>query len=75
VLLVSIEEGERDYRLLDDTDEQQISLREVGFVEGKFVRIRRDPTAEKREFDVDIAAVDVVKTFYTEVISNKLGLA
>lgn len=75
VLLVSIEEDDNFFRLLDETGEQHVSLREVGFIQGKFVRVRRDPTAENREFDLNVAAVDVAKTFYTEVISNKLGLA
>lgn len=75
VLLVSIEEGDRFYKLLDDTGEQHVSLREVGLRDGKFVRVRRDPIAEKREFDIDVAAVEIAKTFYTEVVTNKLGLA
>lgn len=75
VLLVSIEEGERFYKLLDETGEQHVSLREVGFKDGAFVRIRRDPVADKREFDVDVTALEIAKAFYTEVIVNKLGLA
>ena len=75
VLLVSIEEGDNYFRLLDETGEQHVSLREVGFVKDQFVRVRRVPGADKREFDLDIAPVDVAKAFYTEVITNKLGLA
>jgi hypothetical protein len=74
VLLVSIEEGENYFQLLDDTGDQHVSLREVGFRSGKFVRVRRTPTVEEREFDVDVPTDEIAKAFYTEVISNKLGL-
>jgi hypothetical protein len=63
----------RIYRLLDDTEEDRVSLREIVPDGGTYWRRRFDPTAEKQQWDVGLTASTIARAFYKEVF-GKLGL-
>jgi len=73
VLLVSGEEGENYYRLLDDLEEERVSLREIVPDGTHFQRRRYNPVTERQEWDDDLSAGRIARDFFQEVF-GKLGL-
>ncbi len=73
VLLVSTEEEHSYYRLLDDLEEERVTLREIVPNGNVFWRRRFDPIAERSEWDTDITGGTIARDFFEEVI-KKLGL-
>jgi len=77
-ILVSVEEEEDNYRLLDTVEEDQVTLREIIPAGASFWRRRLNPVAKKKEkmemeWDVDITAGRIVRDFYSEVL-RKIGV-
>jgi len=73
VLLVSAEEGPSYYSLLDDLEEDRVSLREIVPDGTEYWRRRFNPVDGKHEWDTDLGAGTIARDFYQEVL-GKLGL-
>lgn len=73
VLLVSTEEESNYYVLLDQVEDDRVTLREIIPNGTTFWRRRYDPVAQKDEWDIDISAGEIARTFFQEALS-KLGL-
>jgi Fic family protein len=73
VLLVSGEEEHEYYRLLDDLEEDRVTLREIIPNGSSFWRRRFNPVTRKQEWDTELSASNVARDFLEEVF-KKLGL-
>lgn len=73
VLLVSTEEESNYYVLLDEVEDDRVTLREIIPNGTTFWRRRYDPVAKKDEWDIDILAGEIARSFFQEALS-KLGL-
>ncbi len=73
VILVSAEEDDNYYRLLDDIEEDRVSIREAVPSGGLFWRRRYNPISERSEWDTDVSGGEIARTFIQEVL-GKLGL-
>lgn len=73
VLLVSGEEEHSYYRLLDDLEEDRVTLREILPNNNLFWRRRFNPVRSAHEWDEDITAGIIARDFMEEVL-RKLGL-
>ena len=72
VLLVSGEEGRDYYRLLDDLEEDRVTLRELIPSGGYFIRRRFNPVSEQVEWDTEVTVGMIARDFIEEVL-GKLG--
>ena len=73
VMLVSAEEEQNYYRLLDELEEDRVTLREIVPDGNRFWRRRFDPVQERHEWDTDVEPGKVARDFIEEVL-RKLGL-
>lgn len=73
VVLISSEEEERYFRMLDELREDRITLRELVPSGTQYWRRRYDPVKEKDEWDTDISVDKIAQDFFQEVLA-KLGL-
>lgn len=73
VLLLSAEEEDRYYHLLDELGEDRVTLRELVPDQTSFWRRRYNPVTERQEWDQDLTAGQVAREFFQEVLA-KLGL-
>ena len=72
-LLVSMEDGVGNYRKLDETAEERISIREIIPCDRTYLRRRYNPITQSDEWDEDVSVVSIVQDFIQEVFS-KVGL-
>ncbi|ELX4199933.1 Fic family protein [Vibrio vulnificus] len=72
-LLVSMEDDVGNYRKLDETAEERISIREIIPCDRTYLRRRFNPISQSDEWDENISVVNIVQEFIQEVLS-KVGL-
>ncbi|WP_196356299.1 hypothetical protein, partial [Vibrio harveyi] len=72
-LLVSMEDDVGNYRKLDETAEERISIREIIPCDRTYLRRRFNPISQNDEWDEDVSVVNIVQEFIQEVLS-KVGL-
>jgi Fic family protein len=73
VLLVSTEEEQNYYQMLDDLKDDRVTLREI-VPNGKTFWVRRyNPVEDKDSWDMDTTGGEIARTFFQEALS-KLGL-
>lgn len=73
VLLVSGEEQHDYYRLLDDLEEDRVTIREIIPNGSSFWRRRFNPVTRTHEWDTELSGSTVARDFLEEVL-RKLGL-
>ncbi len=73
VILVSTEEESNYYVLLDDVEDDRVTLREIIPNGTSFWRRRYNPVTERDEWDIDLSAGEIARSFFQEALS-KLGL-
>lgn len=73
VLLASGEEGHNYYRLLDELEEERVTLREVIPAGNLFWRRRFDPIENRYKWDTELTGGTIARDFLEEVM-RKLGL-
>jgi len=73
VLLISAEEEEHYYRLMDELEEDRVTIRELVPDGSRFWRRRYDPVRACQEWDTDVEPGQVARDFMEEVL-RKLGL-
>lgn len=73
-MLVSEEEENSNYRLLDDLPEDRVLLREIAFDGASYWRRRWDPGSRMMVWDRDVSAGKLARDFLQEVL-GKLGLS
>lgn len=73
VILVSVEDEEEYYRLLDAIEEDRVTLREIVPANSRFWRRRYNPVSKKMEWDTDVTAGAIVRQFYEEVF-RRIGI-
>lgn len=73
VILVSGEEAHEYYRLLDELDEDRVTLREIVPAGPMFWRRRFNPVQSQDEWDTNVTGGAIARDFIEEVLA-KLGL-
>lgn len=73
VALVSMEAESRYYKLLDEIQEEHISVRELIPDGPVFWRRRYNPVTQEEEWDTDVHPSEIAQDFFSEVF-GKLGL-
>lgn len=62
------------YRMLKDIQDEKLTLREVAFKDGEFVRIRYDATEAKLQFDGAISSQTICREFFQDVLRTHFGI-